>query len=214
MLNLRPVIPGIILGIAGLTFGILWAIYLEVGHESMHEGMQAPAVSSVATSNSASTTHLHSDGNAHEHAAKKVAPVVVDSSAGHHAPVGHHSEAAATAHPHDNPLEEKAHESLKKGHVHAMGLGLVTVAVSVVIGLLGASSAIKLLGSLCLGVGGLLYPLSWIIMGFKIPALGLEAAETAILPIVGVGVVLIFIGFAVTLYSLLCALFSTGRTAG
>jgi hypothetical protein len=94
-----------------------------------------------------------------------------------------------------------------------MGLGLVTVTISVVIGLLGASSAIKLLGSLCLGVGGLLYPSSWIIMGFKIPALGLEAAETAILPIVGVGVVLIFIGFAVALYSLLSALFCT-RKAG
>ncbi len=200
MINLRPVIPGIILGVLGLSFGILWAIYLVVGHESMHEKMdaEAPAVSSISTNNPASTSHLHSDGSAHEHAAKPVASALVPEPV-----IDEHT----APHPHNNPLEEKVHESLKKGHVHAMGLGLVTVAVSLVIGLLGASGAIKTIGSLSLGTGGLLYPLSWVMMGYKIPSLGMAAAEQSILPLVGIAVVLIFIGFAVAMYSLLCALF-------
>jgi hypothetical protein len=58
---------------------------------------------------------------------------------------------------------------------------------------------LKTLGSVSVGAGGLLYPFSWIIMGFKLPALGMEAAESSIMPIVGISVLLVLTGLFITL---------------
>ncbi len=224
MQQIRPVRIGLILGILGILFGISWAVYINVGHEGMHDTLQAGRTAAVVESESngmAVDKEQHDDGHSYGHDD-------VNEDDNHHG----NDEAHGDDHPHDNgeadegvaseggpddghgrhaahddPVMEEAHEMLVKGHIHAMGLGLVTLAVSLVLALACAPAWIKTVGSVCAGAGGLLYPLSWITMGYKLPSLGMEAAEKAVMPIVGISVLLVLAGLVITICCLAAGFF-------
>ncbi len=192
-MNIKSVRIGLILGLLSITFGILWVVYLTAGHESIHDALDR---ASISAESEAGMSHddVHEDD-------------------GHGAP-GHHdvySEAdeveGDNGHAHDDQVSAEAHEMLTKGHVHAMGLGLVTLCVSIVLSMVCLPGWLKTLGAVSVGVGGLLYPFSWIIMGYKLPAVGMAAAESSVMPITGISVLLVLSGFLITVVGVAAGFF-------
>ncbi len=108
---------------------------------------------------------------------------------------------------HDNPIIELSHTRLRRGHLHAMGLGLVTIAVSFIIAFTSAPDRIKTAASVFSGLGGIIHPFAWIVMGYRTPALGPNGAEASVVTIAGPGVVLIVLGIFTAIVFLLKDIF-------
>lgn len=106
---------------------------------------------------------------------------------------------ASTQGRHGSPEMAEAYQRLARGHVHAMGLGVVSVAVSMLLAWLPASPRSKTFASACVGTGSLFYPLSWILMGMRTTALGSAGAEASVLPMVALSLALIGIGLLLAL---------------
>lgn len=213
--ELRPVSIGLILGVVGLLFGILWAMYIVVGHEAIHDRLSSsmvaphasPAVSGPASvenghhkeadAKDASGSHSHKtsmpdEGQPHGHAAAQGSVAAPMSVSGH-----------------DSPIMEAAHERLTRGHLHAMGLGTIAVVISLALAFLGGPNWLKTIASAFLGVGGLIYPLSWIVMGFRTPALGIEGAHESVFMIVAASAPLVLGGLFITLVLIVRGIFSS-----
>lgn len=131
---LRPVRYGILIGLLGFIFGIGWAIFLVLGHEKIHESLDYRAAHAASIKDVDGGGHAMSmDGHMKEDGMEGMGAGM--EAIGHGA--GHENEAEHTG-LHDSPLMALSHTRLARGHVHAMGLGLVTVVVS-----LGRSEFIK-----------------------------------------------------------------------
>src|SRR3989304_4922359 len=76
----------------------------------------------------------------------------------------------------------------------AMGLGLVTIAISFILAFTSAPEKIKTVASILTGLGGLIYPFAWIVMGYRTPNLGPGGAEASVTVIAGPGVALVALG--------------------
>jgi hypothetical protein len=100
---------------------------------------------------------------------------------------------------HDSPIMELAHKRLARGHLHLMGLGLISIAVSLILGLTSAPSFFKTITSVLTGIGGIVYPAAWIVMGYMTPRLGAAGAETYVTLIAGPGVLLVTFGIVSTI---------------
>ncbi|MBI4949096.1 MAG: hypothetical protein HY955_03010 [Deltaproteobacteria bacterium] len=193
--QIRPVFIGVLLGIFSIIFGIFWAMYLATQHESIHRTLSMSARSSIEGKFVVSPKGNHADHAAGGHV-----------QGGHDAVAGKMMNAegdANTAHPaHSEDEMEEAHERLTRGHLHAMGLGLLTISVSVLLSFLSASQKMKTLAATCLGTGGFFYPFSWIIMGYRTPALGAQNAAESVVPIAGLSAILVLAGVFLTLFFL------------
>lgn len=67
---------------------------------------------------------------------------------------------------------DKSWTYMQRAHLHAGGLGVAAVGLTLVVVLLGASAAVTRLVSLGLGAGGLGYSVFWLWAGFRAPGLG------------------------------------------
>lgn len=201
--NLKPVSIGLVLGTIGLFFGIFWAMYLVVNHENIHKALSDGARESFRQNfvineapsqghdghggHEAHSSHGHSHSTPADTAAQKVN--------------GHEG--------HDDPAMEAAHERLTRGHLHAMGLGTITILFSLLLSFLDAPPKLKTIASACIGTGGLFYPLAWIVMGYRTAALGIDAAQESVMPIVAVSVPLVLLGLFITVIYILKGIFSS-----
>jgi len=195
--DLKPVAVGFFFGLLSLIFGIFWAVYLVGGHESIHKTLMERG--RAAVEKKFVTGEAPPSGNAHMHASP------AEGSKGEGAVKGD------WAGVHEDPLMDEAHERLTRGHLHAMGLGLVSIAVSFLLSFIAAPRFIKTLGSACIGIGGFFYPFSWIVMGYRTTALGDEAAAESVLPIVAFSVPLVLLGLFLTIGFLLVKGFGKSR---
>ncbi len=196
---LRPVKIGLFFGLLCLLFGIFWAAYLTVNHEGIHRDLADRERARLEE------TYLLSGPKA------KLAPVPHDKGAHDHSKGAGQSvktEAINGDHHggHDNPLIAEAHERLTRGHIHAMGLGLVSIAVSVILAFVSARLMVKTFASACAGVGGFFYPFAWIIMGYRTASIGSEAAAKSVLPIVAFSVSLVVIGILICMFYIVRAI--------
>ncbi|HLE18428.1 MAG TPA: hypothetical protein VI728_09105 [Syntrophales bacterium] len=187
---IRPVRPGILIGLIGILLGISWAFWLVLGHEQIHSSLAASRAvleqpgqeaNHHAENQIKSVKHVHSDGKEHMHVKKEAA--AQEKTTQHAHGTGH-----------DDALMDLAHTRLMRGHLHAMGLGLGAIIISVVLSFTSAQAWIKTAASVFAGIGGLVYPLAWIVMGYRTPSLGPELAETSVTLIAGPGVVLVLSG--------------------
>lgn len=211
--SLRPVILGLLLGLISLVFGIFWAAYITVNHERIHRTLSESASAALhekfvvspvpteghqhdASPEKASASHEHgkSGRNMHDEQGRNERGQNENRKSGH----GIKDEEAEAPHSHEamheDSVMEAAHERLARGHLHAMGLGIVSILVSFVFAFSTAPANVKTFASACLGTGGIFYPLSWIIMGFRTPALGMEAAQESVVPIVALSMLLVLAG--------------------
>jgi len=173
----RPVSVGLLLGLLTFIFGIGWAVFLTLNHEQIHRylgerGMAAAKGGVIAGSEPASSRSHHG------HASTATEPEA------------HTSHACM----HEEDLMDQAHERLGRGHIHAMGLGLISIVVSLIMAFLNAPNRIKAVASACAGVGGFFYPIAWIIMGLRTVTLGASGASTSVMPIAALSVALVLAG--------------------
>lgn len=206
--SVKPVRLGILIGLFGLVFGIGWAFWLVVGHERIHQSLEARAAlaekateaqmlrdSTLEAQTPKAEGHKHNDGSVHRHEPVEAMAQTQPEEPDHHQVKGGHE--------HDNPLMALAHTRLVRGHLHAMGLGLATVLISLVLAFTTAGARLKTIASVLMGLGGIIYPFAWIVMGYMTPSLGPEAAEASAVFIAGPGVGLVLIGvFTSTGYTL------------
>lgn len=143
---IKPVMYGILIGLASIVFGIVWAFWLALGQEAVMSKLNATMS---------------------QDAIQKVEVLQV------------------------------AIKRLGMGHSHSMGLGLLTIAVSFILAFTTAPDRLKTGGSLVSGLGGIIFPVAWIIMGCKTPALGIDGAHAAVTPLAGIGVILVLSGLII-----------------
>ncbi len=198
-MDIKPVRLGLILGLVSIIFGIFWVVYITAAHEDIHEAFDS---ASMSVESELSHSESHDDGHDHDHGDDHDDESTAANEA--HSKGG---EGEVYGHAHDDPLSASAHAMLTKGHVHAMGLGLLTLCVSILLSLVCIPRWLKTLGAVSVGVGGLIYPFSWITMGYKLPAVGMEAAEAYVMPIVGISLVLILAGLLITLFGVVAGFF-------
>lgn len=196
----RPVSIGLVLGLLTLVFGLFWAVFLMVHHERIHDYLagqgKAAMQGNVATDNNpAADAHSHhevSGNDAHSsHHAGTAALTMAENEDSSHGSMQH------------GGLMGLAHERLTRGHIHAMGLGLIAIAVSLIAAFLNVSNRVKAAASACVGAGGLFYPFAWVIMGFRTVTLGAQGAEDSVIPIIALSVALVLIGIIITLAALI-----------
>ncbi|MBI5235504.1 MAG: hypothetical protein HY886_04570 [Deltaproteobacteria bacterium] len=188
--TLRPVKIGLFFGLLNLLFGIFWAAYITINHEAIHNDFTA--MERAGIEQKAALTAPKVETPLHEHGAK-----------GHaHDKGAHHEvkEQAVKSDHHGSARAGEAHERLTRGHIHAMGLGLVTIAVSLILAFITAGARLKTLGSVSAGVGGFLYPFAWIIMGYRTVTLGAAAAAESVLPITALSVALVATGLLISMF--------------
>lgn len=115
--------------------------------------------------------------------------------------------ADVTAHP---QIHEQSADNLKKqvdsgwryiqrAHFHAQGLGALGVGIIVVLGLSWVSAPVKKWLAIATGLGALLYPFTWLLMGFRIGSMGKDAAHASVDWLAALSVPLFFGGMMLTL---------------
>jgi len=206
---LSPVHHGLAMGVLALIFGALWAAYLATHHEALHGGFEAAeskmkqaqmqaemkemqagmSMSGMAMGNAA---HQHTAGAVHNHA--EAAP----SEHGHND--GHaHQHAAGAQHSHSGSLATDAMQRLLRGHIHFMGIGILIIVVLILVAASRLKDCWKGVFGWTFGLGALMYPPAWIVMGFRTVELGPEAAEASIMWLFGPAVGLL-IGSLIALF--------------
>ncbi len=214
---LRPVRYGMLIGLLGLVFGMGWAIWLVVGHERIHKSFEIRMLEG-AWYNSAQPL---APGDVHAHGDEEKPPTEESSMRHDGMPVdeeGSHQHETREPKPHfegghENPIMEISHTRLRWAHIHYMGLGLLTLILSVVLAFTSASARIQGITSVLTGLGGVIYPFAWIVMGYRTPSLGANAAMISAAAIAGPGIALVLLGILTTAFFLLRDIFSSGRSA-
>lgn len=193
---IKPIRYGILIGLIGLLFGIGWAFWLVMGHESIHKSLEERATERRM---SYGLIPFLEDGNAHAHSDKQNIPeetkhIHAEERSEREDNKSNTHKHGETEDLHDDPIMKLSHSRLLKGHVHAMGLGLLTIAVCLVLAFTSSAEKIKLIASVSTGLGGIIYPFAWILMGYRTPSLGPDAAESSVIFIAGPGIALILLG--------------------
>lgn len=209
---LTPIRFGLIMGIAALIFGALWAAYIATHHEQLHGGFEAQQENMQQTQIHEMMQGLSMDDMDMHHADETNMPANhhQQNSAHRHAG-GHEVEAHKTSaqHSHSGSLATDAMQRLIRGHIHAMGLGVLVCVLLLVVAFTGLKDGWKKVLGYSFGLGALAYPPAWIIMGFRTVELGPEAAEASIMwlfaPAVGLLLVSMVAVFLVLVIELLQA---------
>lgn len=188
---IKPVRYGILIGLLGLVFGIGWAFYLVLGHDKIHKTLEERAVKSQEVQ---SLIQLIEPATAHAHSGESHDEQMMDMPG-----MEEHQHSAMegskkSMDEHDSPVMDMAHERLTRGHIHSMGLGLVTIVISLILAFTSAADKIKTIAPVLTGLGGLIYPFAWIVMGYRTPSLGPDAADASVTFIAGPGIALVTLG--------------------
>ncbi|WP_038247236.1 hypothetical protein [Ghiorsea bivora] len=197
---------GLILGIVALMMGALWAVYMATNHETLHgafeqqqeviQQQQAQKMMKDMTMDAmgeAEMGHTHgSEMSANHH----------ESAPDMHQEGGGHAHGANQQHSHSGSLAKDAMQRLLRGHIHAMGLGVLVCVLLLIVAFTSLKDVWKKVFGLTFGLGAVLYPPAWVIMGFRTVELGPEAAEASIMWLFGPAVALL-IGSMVALLGVL-----------
>ena len=200
---IRDVHHGIGMGLLALLLGVFWAAYLATGHETLHgafeeqeakqhqaqeaEMMQEMNMSMMSMDAHQHThppgeTHTDGEAAAHSHADAGAA-------AGHsHAS---HDHDAMHQHSHSGSLATDAMQRLLRGHIHFMGVGLLSILLLILVASTSLAKCWKKVFGWTFGIGALTYPMAWILMGFRTVEMGPEAAEASVLWLFGPAVALL-----------------------
>lgn len=207
---IRPVRYGILLGLLGILFGIGWAFYLVLGHESMHETLERSA-SGGGEEHSLIRLLEPESAQAHTHTPRKKEAGHMHEGEEEGHDVKETGQKEAKPHlegGHDSPIIELSHRRLTRGHIHSMGLGTLTILLSLIIAFTSAPDKVKTTVSVLTGIGGIIYPFAWIVMGYRTPALGPDGADASVRFIAGPGIALVALGIFAAIVYLLRDIFS------
>jgi len=204
-----------------------------LGHERIHKSLEKSAVekkdvhslvdilkpdNAQANANAKGVHNEHSHGQSsnnedtHQHE-EEGSPLQKDEHMDMMSEGQHMMQTGEDKHPHgegmhDSPIMELAHKRLVRGHLHLMGLGLVSVVLSLILCFTSAPPLFKTVASVLTGIGGIVYPAAWIVMGYMTPRLGAAGAEAYVTLIAGPGVLLVTFGIVSAITFLLKDIFS------
>jgi hypothetical protein len=88
---------------------------------------------------------------------------------------------------------------LKRGHEHFMGLGAVSLALCLTLGLSTAAAPLKTVAAAAVGFGAFVYPLFWTLVALRTPAMGAHAAKESLALMAQAGAGLGFVGLLLSL---------------
>jgi len=188
---INPVRHGLIMAVMALLSGALWAGYMATQHEALHSTFEAQEARTQAHSQLQMDQHAHSAGT----------------SAGHHdAPVQTHNAGTHTAggqHSHSGSLAKDSMQRLLRGHIHFMGLGVLTAALLLITAFTSLKNCWKRVLGWTFGIGALAYPPAWILMGFRTAEMGPAGAEASVLWLFGPAVGLLLASMITLLFVML-----------
>jgi len=177
---LMPVRHGLLMAVSALLLGVLWAAYLATHHEQLHSGFEAKESAIQAQGMHERMQDMQMDGMSldHTHAS--------DVAAGNH-DHGSNGNGATThkMHSHSGSLAGDAMQRLLRGHIHFMGVGLLAMIMLLLVAFTSLKPCWKKIFGWTFGLGTLLYPPAWILMGLRTVELGPQAAEASVLWLFG-----------------------------
>ncbi len=165
--SFRHVAHGLMMGVISLILGIVWAGYMATHHETLHGSFERQEAG-LQHHASSSRVYPGSSGG-----------VLIPTALAHE----QHGEArnAGHQHSHSGSLAMDAMQRLLRGHIHWMGLGILSIAMLFIVASTSLKPCWKRLLGWSFGLGALVYPLAWIIMGFRTVAMGPDAAESSVM---------------------------------
>lgn len=164
---------GLVMAVIAMIFGALWAGFLATQHVRLHTEFEQQQ--QMATGQADHTSHSH------------------DKVVQKHATTSHqHSH-------HSGDLATDAMQRLLRGHIHFMGLGVLTASLLLVTAFTSLRPCWKRALGWSFGIGTLAYPPAWILMGFRTVTLGAEAAEASVMWLFAPAVGLILLSMSVLL---------------
>jgi len=201
---LKPVHYGLGMALLALIMGALWAAYIATHHEQLHGGFEAQeaGIKQVEMQHHMQDMDMSDMDMNHADAANEPAH-------NHHAekePGGHQHGAAAEGahaqHSHSGSLATDAMQRLLRGHIHFMGIGILTITMLILVAATTLKECWKKVFGWAFGLGALLYPPAWILMGFRTVELGPQGAEASVLWLFGPAVGLL-IGSLIALFAVI-----------
>jgi len=200
---LLPVHHGIAMGLLALILGVTWVAYIATHHEQLHGGFEKAEAAQkqaqmqqrmklmrsemnmggMSMNNMATAPHKHPEGTlaSDHHDASEVARDGHDD----HQHGMHHQ------HSHSGSVAMDAMQRLIRGHIHFMGVGLLTILMLILVASTSLKDAWKKVFAWTFGLGALMYPPAWILMGFRTVDLGPEVAEASVMWLFGPAVALL-----------------------
>lgn len=218
--ELKVVGIGLLLGLSCVVFGVFWAVYITAYHEDIHTELGLAEKASieekfVLSGGGGHGAHGAAQGNGHPHMEGghglhghegngMVVPDGTDAHAGHEMHGGYEGAHSGSGESRDM---RAAHELLARAHVHAMGLGVLTISISLMLAFMPVSSWVRALAAASLGTGSFFYPLALIIAGLRTTALGEAGAAQSVFPMTVMSVLLAGAGLIMAAASLIVWLF-------
>jgi len=178
---LIPVRHGLLMASLALLLGVFWAAYLATHHEQLHSGFEAKesAIQKKEMFNQMQDMRMDGMSLDHMHAPETT------TSKHNHGEVGASGAATHKMHSHSGSLAGDAMQRLLRGHIHFMGVGLLAMIMLILVAFSTLKPCWKKLFGWTFGLGALLYPPAWILMGLRTVELGPQAAEASVLWLFG-----------------------------
>jgi len=199
---------GLILSTLALILGVCWAGYLAVNHEQLHGGFEKQE---------AAHKHAHTGQTGTDITAIMLGIAIPDVDAHGDEPhpavaqakrTNHDAQATPThQHSHSGSLATDAMQRLLRGHIHWMGLGILSSVMLLITAFTSLKSCGKKLLGWTFGIGAVAYPVSWILMGFRTVRMGPEAAENSVMWLFGPAAGLLLASMAAVLAILAIEMF-------
>ncbi|GMQ99584.1 MAG: hypothetical protein BMS9Abin18_0402 [Zetaproteobacteria bacterium] len=187
---ISPVRHGLLLAVTAMVFGVSWAAYLATHHEDLHGGFEKQEAAIKA----GNTPQQMKDMDMQGMSLGAAADILIRQAHAHgqdeapNANHGNHDDALAGAkhqHSHSGSLAKDAMQRLLRGHIHWMGLGILSAVMLLIVAFTSLKSGWKKTLGWTFGIGALAYPVSWILMGFRTVTMGPEAAEASVMWLFG-----------------------------
>jgi len=163
------------MAVLALICGVLWAGYMAMNHERLHGGFEkqeAVRGSAQAEQGPDTTTII-------------LAAAIPRAEAHGGEPHTSAQESPAHQHTHSGSLAMDAMQRLLRGHIHWMGLGILSAVLLLIVAFTSLKPCWKKFLGWTFGLGALTYPPAWILMGFRTVELGPQAAETSVMWLFG-----------------------------
>jgi len=180
---IAPVRHGLLLAVTAMILGVSWAAYLATHHEQLHGGFEKQEAEIKA----ADTQQKINDMDMHGMSLGAATELLIPQAHAHgsdEAQHGAHSE-AKHQHSHSGSLAMDAMQRLLRGHIHWMGLGILSAVMLLITALTSLKTGWKKTLGWTFGIGALAYPVAWIIMGFRTVVMGPDAAEASVMWLFG-----------------------------
>ena len=199
--SMQHVHHGLGMAVLALIMGTLWAAYIATHHEQLHGAFEAQEASIKTVEVQHHIQELDMAGMDMDHThAESASPHAHSATSDSHNELSHASD--AHQHGHSGSLAMDAMQRLLRGHIHFMGVGIMAIVMLTLVASTALKSCWQNVFGWTFGLGALMYPPAWILMGFRTVELGPQAAEESVLWLFGPAVAFL-LGSLIALFAVM-----------